>query len=481
MCIVRTLFVFIGLALGGCQWVSKANNNTKNVLNDDETNSTGLSVSLISNVAGGIYVFDIAQRKATQIKEIEDGELIKYSFKNGAQTSTYDFIYTPDGGPEAGKMKKFVFDSLSLTTSAPSSIDLGQNSKFNGPSYCTRQGKIAFVTLGADRTTVSTLDLGHMGTTKKIFDKPLFLAADLSCENISNGVVYSSFSCISDVLNDCLSNDNTMTAIYHAVADTPPVQLTFPSLDQNTVQSPGRPILYHLGDVDSRAIETEHGNFLVFQRIYTTNGLFNNGAPNSSEYAKSGFHGSYYKEVGSFSSPKKKEFQLNYDSWVLNKYDENLQNGVEIDSIMFTPDIKIASEDSDKIDIVISASIKSHHQSDDPTFNFDGLLQGRFDRSSGTVSDEIEVKRIKPILEMREFACAMWDATDIIDEDGSIYLYTMQFSRFIEREDLISFSSVKGLMISKDRIKEIDGVKYLTINGQPMPVDQWRSLYCSGY
>ncbi|MCX6125118.1 MAG: hypothetical protein NTV34_10295 [Proteobacteria bacterium] len=465
----------IALMLVSCQMATKrdqSNNDVKNI-----QISKALSVSLKSRIAGGIFVFDTNSRKVTQIKEVDNGGFIKYSFRKTPNSPVYEFAYAPDAGPEKAEVRSFSFNSSTLSATASTKVNLPNNGQLNGPSLCSQQNILAFVTLSSDRLKVSALDFGS-ATILSVVDEPKRVAADLNCEGLKSGIVYSSFTCPTSDINACFQTDRSMTEVHYANKSAKTSQITFPLLDQRIIHSPNRPKAWHLGDVDSRAIETDRGNFLVFQRIYTTPELFAGGRLANSSFAVEGFHASYFKEVGSFDSPKRKEYRLNYNSWILSHYKKEQRSSVVVESIMNAPDIAVSGVDSSKIEIVIGASIKTWDGSYQPGFKFDGLLRGRFVYSPPSTTEEIEVESVKPILEMKEFACAIWRESDIVDNDGNINVYTHVYPRFVESDDLMFFSSSKLPIIKKDMIENIGGIRRVSINGQRILLSDWQSQFC---
>ncbi len=462
----------MSLLVGGCRTIDGSGYEVS------EASAARISVSLVSNEPGGIFVLDQLQRKATQIKAITSDEAqIKYSFAKRPQSTAYDFVYSPEGGAEKGVISRFTFDLSSFSSGATETLSSGLSGFANGPSLCARQNKVAFVTINSDSTSVSALDLSGSAGLHAIVVGPKQMSADLSCENLSQGVAYAHYPCSSSSLAVCGASENTLAAIYRATEGAPPVQLTFPELDPRIIQSPGRPIDNHLGDIDSRALESPEGNFLVFQRIFTTPSLFNGSAPIDSEYGHNGFMAAYYKEIGEFSSPNQREFRLSFDSWVLSHYPQDQQSHVEIKSIMGTSDIRIPDDEPSKIDVLMAASMTS------PSYEYNGILRGQFDRTAAGNSDTINVGNITSVLDTREFACGVWAAMGgVLDSDGNIYVFMEQFPRLMEDGKLVSFSSrkVKILPNAQIPIVDVDGVKSLKINGQNIPVEQWRSMFCGG-
>lgn len=436
---------------------------------------TPISVSLTSAESSGIFIFDPVQRRATQIKAItSDGTQMKYSFAK--RDDAYEFVYSPEGGQEKGLIRRFSFDRASLSSSASATLGLGSNGFFNGPSFCARQNKVAYVTVNSDSTAVSALNLSGPASAEILVAGPNQLSADLSCENTSEGIAYAHYGCSSNNLAACAASENTLASIVYAAPGVPATRITFPDQDPRIIQSPARPIDNHLGDVDPRVLSGPQGNFLVFQRIFTTPSLFSNGAPIESDFGHNGFMESYYKEIGDFRSPKQREFRLDFNAWVVSHYPEDRRETVAVESVMGTSDIQILEDRPNTVDIVIGASMKS------TAYEYNGILRGQFDRSPATEGETIHVQNISSIVETREFACAVWRSTGgAIDRDGNIYLFLMQFPRLMEGGRLITFAArkIKVLPNTQIPIIEIGGAKFLTINGENISVERWQSLFCS--
>ncbi len=432
----------------------------------------------------GIYAIDLETREILALaghrNETGGASPIKFDVLP-RDDGTFEFVYAPD---LEGNLYRFTADMREPTPrSTPPELVLerAEGSRLNGPRYCDR-GVVAFGDVGPTSVTLATMDAETFrerststvaqaradGVLTPIQSEDFQIAADVSCRNIPEGLVYNGVDCTGTTsIDDCIADTDAVGAIRLKVSDdAAATALSAPQSDPDVIASPDRPPDVPLGDADPDLVVAGDGTrHLMFERVYATAAVFDDPTL-PSEFSRFGFFKLMYKRLEPDASAP--EYELDFRQW-LGRTPEHVA--------LVTPQMRIPQAATDSIEFTALGIFKTPNA--DRTFDEDlytGLLTGRFDGDLSQVQDGrivLDAADVDGVLSYAQFTCHVWDTCGYV-ADGDVYLYALFAPRFLRSDtrDALAFSTTRERLGSVE-----DGV--LTFgNGTTMDAEAFRASIC---
>jgi hypothetical protein len=428
----------------------------------------------------GVFAINLKNGEISRLAEYNNPDpnpnslvgLLKYSFAQ-KKDGTFDFAYQADSD---GNLYHFNanFRKNGIRSTLPQVlVPRTKTYSLIGPAYCEAQDKLAFGKLFTDRADVRSISFGKPSERVE-FSKTMTVAADLTCGNLKQGLVFLLMDCRDSAnLWECLGNGKGqgLSSIHLSLpGKNQTLRLTSPETDSRILKSPRRPPQSPMGDNGPSVFVDDSGRrHLTFSRLHATSEMFTNPKL-AQDLKQGGFDILYYKslEGNPLSNP---EYEIDFSAWLPRPAPHTTVLSSHILSDPLRPgNLRVAA-----FGLFKAPNVETGYDEDVYT----GIVTSSFnpDRlpKSGEKKIVLDPAETRGVLSGPELTCKLWDQYGIAP-DGNVSLYIPFFPNFLDSPDggrFITFSTMKGQFG-----KWVDG-KILRADGSTLSEAELRGMLCS--